>query len=194
MERWLRNVAEAQKQTPADLLLVDNSSGTDYLNKVTAYCEKIGIKNYKIEHFEVNNENAVGAVNQKIEIAQEIIRRAALGGGYDAWFSWECDQIIPLDTLDKLAGFMESGNYAMVVCNSWTRSSPDTFNANMGCTLIGKKAIKIGWFLEKKDEKINFDLADRMVDEMMFRKRVLENGGSYIEIYGLVNPIYHLDK
>src|SRR3989344_4936869 len=96
MDKWLENVVRLEY--PADLLLVDNSAGPAYAQKVKEYCAKYGVKNYRVEHFEVNNDHLDNAKSQKVEIAQEIIRRETLTGAYDAWFSWECDQIIPNNT------------------------------------------------------------------------------------------------
>ena len=194
-ERWLENVSKLQRQTVADLFLVDNSTSTDYVEKLKKYCAKYGIKNYKIEHFEVTNNDPSNARSQKVEIAQEMIRREALKGEYDAWFSWECDQIIPTNALNELIRIMKSENCMMVVHNSWSRTNPTDLNTNMGCTLIGREALQKGWFLPDKDGQISFDLSDCYnVDETMFKKRVLKNGGNYIEAYGIINPIYHLNN
>jgi len=197
IERWLENVAELMKVTPAHLLLVDNSPGLDHVEKVKGYLKRNGVKNYKIEHFEVINAELSPDKSRSVnvEISQEMIRQATLKGDYDAWFSWECDQIIPVDTLNKLVDLMKIGNYMMVVVNSWARTIPGELNANMGVTLISQAALKIGWFLPFEEGKISFDLADFYdVDETMFKKRVLKAGGNYVEVYGAVEPIYHLDN
>ena len=123
-----------------------------------------------------------------------MIRRETLKGGYDAWFSWECDQIIPSHALGQLVGLMKMGDYMMVVANSWARTIPNELNANMGVTLISKDALHKAWFLPDKNGKISIDSADFYnVDETMFKKRILKSGGNYIEIYGVIKPVYHLD-
>src|SRR3989344_7262670 len=94
MERWLENVAKLQKEFPADVLLVDNSPGLDYVEKVKGYCKKHRLKNYQIMHFEISQGEPKG---EKIGRAREIIRQYILSRGFDAWFSWESDQIIPAD-------------------------------------------------------------------------------------------------
>jgi hypothetical protein len=212
MERWIENVSKLHY--PADLLLIDNSPGLGYIEKIKSYLKKYRIKNFKIKHFEINEQNldASQARSQKVEIAQEMIRREALKSKYDAWFSWECDQIIPPDTLDRLVSLMQKGNYMMVVVNSWARTIPGEFNANMGVTLISQKALNLGWFLPTKNKKNSFDIADiykqslktefsselsnsvYSVDEMRFKKQILKNGGNYVELYGVIDPIYHLDE
>jgi hypothetical protein len=197
MERWLENVAKLLKQSPCDLILVDNSPNLSYVEKIKGYLKKYGIKNFKIKHFEINEEDldTSQARSQKVEIAQEMIRREVLKAQYDAWFSWECDQIIPADTLDRLVSLMKRESYMMVVVNSWARTIPGEFNANMGVTLISQKALKKSWFLPTKNKKISRDLGDiYSVDEMRFKKQILKSGGNYVELYGVIDPIYHLDK
>ncbi len=197
IERWLLNVVELQKAFPVDFMMVDNSPGFAFVDRIKSYCKKIGLTNYKIEHFEVVNADLdpdkTRCVN--VEISQEMIRQVTLRGDYDAWFSWECDQIIPADTLSRLSLLMEAGKYMMVVVNSWARAIPGELNANMGVTLISKDALKKGWFLPFEEGKISYNLEDFYnVDETVFKKRVLKNGGNYVEIYGVIEPILHLDK
>lgn len=195
VERWLQNVAELQRQTPADLLLIDNSYCADYIGKLKEYCEEHRVKDYQIRHFQAKNDNTDGAGSKKIEIVHEIIRREILKKDYDAWFSWECDQIIPNKALDELIKLMKSENCMMVFHNSWLRTNLAETNINMGCALIGKEALKRGWFLPNKDGEISFNLADyEPINEMIFRKRVLKNGGNYVQIAGVIDPIYHLNK
>src|SRR3989344_5200299 len=108
MERWLENVAKLQKEFPADVLLMDNSPGFDYVEKVKGYCKKYGITNYKIDHIGINqNLNADTRRSLGVEASQETIRQEVLSKGYDGWFSWECDQIIPTDALNKLVKLMK---------------------------------------------------------------------------------------
>lgn len=197
MSRWLENVANLTNLTPADVLMVDNSPGLFYTEKVKDYCKKFSLKNFRIEHFEINNPNlnTEQARSIKVEVSQEIIRREALRGNYDLWFSWECDQLIPTNALNELIRLMKSGPYMMVVHNSWSRTNNQDFNANMGCTLISKKALEIGWFLPDKNGEISLDPNDSYnVDETMFKKRILKSEGSYIEVYGVIKPIFHLNR
>jgi len=197
MEKWLKNVAKVQKQYRADLLMIDNSKGTTYIEKVEGYCKKFGITNFALDHFEIESENVdVSQLrSMRVEYAQEMIRQATLKGGYDAWFSWECDQIIPSNSLKKLSEMMQLENYMMIVVNSWSRLIPNTFNANMGVTLISRQALQNARFLPEKNGEISRNIADGYdVDETMFKKRILKSGGNYIEIYGVIKPIYHLTK
>lgn len=197
MEKWLKNVAQVQKQYPVDLLMIDNSKGTTYIEKVKGYCKKYGVTNFKFDHFEIENDNLDSSQlrSMRVEYAQEMLRQATLNGGYDAWFSWECDQLIPSNTLKKLSEMMQVENHMMIVVNSWARTIPNTFNANMGVTLISRQALQKSWFLPEKNGEISREIADGYgVDETMFKKRILKSGGNYIEIYGVIKPIYHLDN
>ena len=186
-ERWLENVSKLQLEYPADLLLVDNSPGLGYVEKVRGYCEKYGVTNYKIKHLDINQNQPVA---ERIGRSREIIRQEVLSLDYDAWFSWESDQIIPTDALAKLVKVMEVGNYMMIPPNSWARVLPGEPDANFGVCLIRRTCLeKYGFLLEYSN----------MPDcwhggEAWFKKQVLRGGGNYIEAYGLIKPIYHLDN
>jgi len=188
MERWLENVAKLQRQTPADLLLVDNSPGLDYAEKLKGYCEKYGVKNYQIMHLEFNQGMSRDEKDERIEGAQEMVRQYVLSHNYDAWFSWECDQIIPADSLDKLVKLMIAGNFMVVAHNSWARNNPNESNPDMGITLIKKECLEKQGFLTKPGAK------RWQGGEAWFKERVLRGGGSYIDVYGLINPVYHLKE
>ena len=185
MEKWLKNVTELQKNSPADLLLVDNSPGLDYIKKVRGYLKKHKVKNYMIEHLEMHQEDR----DERIGRSREIIRQHILSKGYDAWFSWESDQIIPEDTLVKLARIMEAGNYTMIHPNAWSREVPTEPDASFGVCLISREALeKYGFLLEYPDMRDCWHGG-----ETWFKNQVIKGGGSYIEIYGLIKPIFHLN-
>jgi len=140
MKRWLKNVSELLKVSPADFLLVDNSPGTDYIKKVKTILKKYDITNYKIEHINCNQGMSLLEKCERIETSQKFIRQYILDQGYDAWFSWECDQIIPANSLNELVKVMLSGNFMVVAHNSWTRGSKILYNTDMGVTLINRQA------------------------------------------------------
>lgn len=181
MERWLENVAALQKITSADVLLVDNSFGLNYVETIGGYCEKYGIKNYKIIHLNLQQSMDVYDKCRRIDICHERISREILAGGYDAWFSWECDQIIPATALSELVNMMRAGNFMMVIHNSWTRQWGDIPNFDMGCTILARRALERQSFIKDNDE-----------DEC-FKERLLVTGGNYVQIMGLIRPVYHLD-
>ncbi len=185
MERWLENVSKLEY--PADLLLVDNSPGTEYVETVKGYCTKYGITNYKIEHLEINQEQGAG---ERIGRSREIIRKEFLSKDYDAWFTWECDQILPVNALDKLIELMNMGNFMMVSHNSWVRGSPEKSLAAFGCCLVKRECLeKYGFLLEYPNMPDCWH-----VGEVWFKNQVINGGGNYIEVYGIIKPIYHLDQ
>ena len=187
MEKWLKNVARLQAKSPADLLLVDNSPGLDYVEKVKGYCKKYKVRNYKIEHLEINQYQPVG---ERIGRSREIIRQEILTSDYDSWFSWESDQIIPTDTLIKLVKIMEAGNYMMIHPNSWGRELPAEPEAGFGVCLISMASLqKYGFLIEYPDMPPCWHDG-----ESAFKNRVLKGGGNYIEVFGLIKPIHHLNK
>ncbi|MBI4033192.1 MAG: hypothetical protein HY377_01630 [Candidatus Blackburnbacteria bacterium] len=188
MERWLENVSKLTY--PADFLMVDNTPSTEYVERVKGYCKKYGIKNYKIKHLELH---PLMQADERISRSREVIRQYILAHDYDAWFSWECDQIIPPDALDKLARIMKAGNYMIVHPNSWDRVLPGEPDISFGVCLISREPLKKFGFL------LEFSLEPGMPKawnhgDVWFKKKVLKAGGNYIEVYGLIKPIYHLDK
>lgn len=190
MERWLQNVVELRLKYPADLLLVDNSPGLEYVEKMKGYCAKYGIKNYKIEHIELPQEKVY---HEKIARSREIIRQEMLAHDYDAWFTWESDQLIPTNTLGELVRIMKGGNFMMINPNNWARGVPDQPNTDHGLSLIKREVLeKHGFLLEfgtDPEMPKNWDESDAW-----FKKRVLRDGGNFIELYGVIEPVYHLNE
>ena len=190
MERWLENVAKLQIEYPADLLMVDNSPGFDYVEKVKGYCEKYGVKNYRIEHLELPKEQEVF---ERVARSREIIRHEVLSGGYDAWFSWECDQLIPKNSLGKLVKIIKSGNFVIVEVNSWAREVPNEPNTDGGVSLFKREILeKYSFILEFRNAP--GEPNDWETGEARFREQAVKNGGGYVKVYGVITPIYHLDK
>ena len=190
MEQWLQNVAELQQQTPTDLFLADNSSGTAYAEKVRGYCAKIGAENYKIIHIEFPEKQSF---MERLARSREIIRQEILSNSYDAWFSWESDQIIPINALDKLIKMMNAGNFMMVNHNNWVRQLPAVVNTDLGVSLVKREC------LEKYSFLLQFGTDSDMPHNWKFgetwlKKQVLRDGGSIIEVQGVLNPVYHLDN
>lgn len=187
MERWLENVSKLLQEYPADFLMVDNTHSTDYIETVKGYCKKYGIENYKLVHIDVHKESNA---DERIGRSREVIRQEILTHDYDVWFSWECDQIIPVNTLTILVTLMKKGNYTMIHPNSWAREIPGEPNAAFGCCLIKRDALeKYGFLLEYFDMPNCWHGGD-----VRFKKQVLKGGGNYIEIYGIIDPIYHLNE
>lgn len=175
IKRWLANVAKLREVSSANLLLVDSSLGVEYMKKVEGYLAKYGVTDYQLKHIEIPEFQSG---DERMGRSREIIRQEILSGDYDAWFSWECDQITPPDALGRLVRIMKDGNYMMVSHNPLTKKVLAEPNNNFGCTLIRKDALKkYGFLLEYPD----------MPDcwhggEAWFKTRLLEDGGRYIEI------------
>lgn len=190
MERWVQNVSKLLKKSPADLFIVDNSPGLDYIKKVKDYLTKSGIKNYKIKHIELSPEQEK---YERLARSREIIRQELLSKDYDAWFSWENDQIIPTNALDKLVRLMKSANFMMVNHNCWMRGFLADYCSDFGVSLIARKT------LEKYSFILKFGADPEMPNtwepgEYWFKRQVLRDGGNNIEVDGVINPIYHLNE
>lgn len=195
MKRWLENVAKLQKVTPADLLLVDNSPNLKYIEKIKNYCIKYKIENYTIEHFEFSQGMTSGKIEIRVQRAKDMIRRRVLAKDYEAWFSWECDVLLPVDALSKLMKIMKSGNFMKVSHNCWNRKLPGNPNFGMGCALIKRECLnikKIRYIYERK-EKTGLEIAGDWLEDLV-QKKILQNGGSFVLVENIVHPIYHLHK
>lgn len=188
MERWLANVAKLDY--PTDFLIVDNSPTPEYMQIIRNYCARYGITDYTLKHLELPTEMGK---HERIARSREVIRQEFLAHDYDAWFAWECDILLPPNTLGRLIKIMEDGNYLMVNPNKWARENPENLNTDFGCCLIARQALeKYGFILEFDSDP---DVPKTWeTGEAWFKARVLRGGGSYIDVYGVINPIYHLDK
>jgi hypothetical protein len=186
MEKWLKNVAALTKVTPARLLLVDNSPDLSYMAKVKKYCKKYELKDFDLVHIDVHQENGR---DERIGRSREVVRQYILSQNYDAWFSWESDQIIPSNTLATLTKVMQAGNYSMIHPNAWSRENPSEPEANFGVCLISRDVLEKYGFLLEYPNMPNCWYGG----EVWFKKQVIKGGNSYIEIYGIVKPILHLN-
>lgn len=193
--KWLKNVAQLQQEFPADLLLVDNSPDTEYMEIVNNYCQRFQLRNYKIVHLEFPHHSATinndEEIHERITRCRERIRDEILSGGYEAWFSWECDQIIPSDALKKLVELLESGDFMVVAHNCWDRDNPTQVNLDYGVTLARRDCLaKYGFipdFINDPNGPDSWYNAERW-----FRDRLRRDGCKYLEVCGVIQPIYHL--
>lgn len=196
MERWLKNVSELKY--PADLLLVDNSPDLNYVERVKNYLKKYGVNNYKMKHLEIPqgkevNKSVDEQIHERVARCQEIIRQEILAKDYDAWFSWECDQLIPTNALDKLIEIMKTGDFIMVNHNSWNRDVPGEINTDFGVSLVKRECLeKYGFLLQPETEP---DMPDNWYSaQWWYKRRLLKNGYKFGEVYGVIEPIYHLSR
>lgn len=174
---------------PADLLLVDNSSSLAYVEKVKEYCKKIGITNYKITHFDINQLQIKG---EKIGRSREMIRQEVLKNGYDAWFSWESDQIIPPNALGKLVTLMHEGDFNMVIHNSWSKEHPGQPTFFLSIALVGKDPLqKYSFLIDNYADDPDMNVTWYRAEEW-FKKQIRRDGGNYIEVSGVIRPVQHL--
>lgn len=198
MERWLQNVSQVRAQYPADFMLVDNSPGLSYVEKVKGYCKKYRIKSYKIEHLDFpplhgSAKETDEQIHERITRSREIIRQEFLASDYDAYLFWENDLIIPTDSLGKLVDLMQAGNFMVVNHNCWIRTMPDKVNFDYGLALFNRDCLEKYSFLP--EPKIDPATPDYWYEaEVQLRKRIHKDGCKYTEVTGLIEPIYHLNK
>ena len=198
MERWLQNVSQIRAEYPADLMLVDNSPGLEYVEKVKGYLKKYGIKNYKIKHLDFpplqgSEKEEDEQIHERITRSEEIIRQEFLSLDYDAYFFWENDIIIPPDSLSKLVALMKAGNFMVVDHNCWIRNIPNAVNFDFGITLFKRECLEKYSFLPESGT--DPDMSPGWYEaEDCFRKRLHRDGHSYTEVMGLLEPVNHLDR
>ncbi len=189
MESWIQNVAQVQLEYLYDFLIVDNSPSPDYAKQLNNYCQKYKVKNYIIRYISLPPEQEKF---ERIARSREVIREYLLAHNYDAWFSWESDILIPVNALEKLINIVNSGDYLFVAHNNWTRQISDMPNFDWGLALVRREA------LEKYSFILNFGTDPEMPEtyepsEAWFRKRVLRDGGKFIEVDG-VFAVKHLNN
>lgn len=183
MEAWLENVSKLEH--PAGLLMIDSSPDLNNVKKVKGYCAKYGIKNYEIKHFEYHQENGV---DERIGRSREIIRKEVIFHDYDALLSWDCDQLIPADGLDKMIEIMKAGNYMLVSHNPEVEKISRENNHKFSCDLISRDPlIRYGFLLEYPDMPNSWYHLG-----VWFKKRINRDGGRYVELN--VNNPNHLKK
>lgn len=196
MERWLNNVAHLEYQ--ADLLLVDNSPGLEYVETVKGYCAKYGVTNYKIKHLEIAQGEQTGKtideqIHERLALSREIIRHELLASDYEAYFYWENDILIPYDGLGKLVDLMQAGDFLVVDHNSWINNIPNQVSFDYGIVLFSRAC------LEKYSFIPPFGASPEVPDnwyeaEKWFRQRLFKEGCCYTEVQGIIEPVYHLAK
>ena len=77
----------------------------------------------------------------------------------------------------------------MIHPNAWSRENPSEPEANFGVCLINRQSLeKFGFLLEYPNMPNCW-----YGNEVWFKKQVIKGGGSYIEIYGIIKPILHLN-
>ena len=86
----LKEYVEVVKKLDCDVLLVDNSEGEDYYNKL----KELGINVIKDKYFPKARDRIVSSRN--------LLRQYCLDNNYDYLFSLEQDVIPPLDIIEKL--------------------------------------------------------------------------------------------
>jgi len=135
MRRWLKSVS-ALAMPRGTLLMVDNSDTPDFSKRVHEYCKEIGFTRYELIHLE-----DMGGLESEARLAaaREKIREVLLAGKYTHWFSWECDIILPSDTLEKLQRFIDID---LVHHNYPSRDNDQIVAGGIGCSLISREIMK----------------------------------------------------
>jgi hypothetical protein len=183
--KWLDNVKELSQ---FDTLMVDNSDDELFSIRVKEYCGKIGLQNYEIIHI----PDLKGKESEyRLVQSREVIRNKLLEGDYDYWLSWECDIILPSNTLEVLVPYMEVFDVA-------NHTYPDKDDPNyevggIGCSLFKRYLLEKYSFLEGG----GYEKCDPICPNCYYSGdswlvvRILRGGYKIVDLHGLLN-IKHL--
>ncbi|MBL7147504.1 MAG: hypothetical protein ISS82_01630 [Nanoarchaeota archaeon] len=178
----LKEYVEAVKKLNCDVLLIDNSEGEEYYNKI----KSLGVNVIKDKYYEKARDRIVSSRN--------LLKERCLKNSYDYLFSLEQDVIPPLDvierllkhgkkiigalyfklededTLSPLAWVHHEGNYARRLNYSDTVEPRlmEVITCGLGCVLIHKDVL----------EKVNFryDKNKKSFDDIWFGIDAREHG------------------
>lgn len=197
MEKWIKNISKIQLKYPADVILVDNSQGLNYIEKVKKYCLKHKLKNFTIKHLDIPqgpkiNKNNDEQIHERIIRCEEIIRNEFLKGNYDAFFFWESDILIPSDSLTKLVNLMKTGGFEVIVHNCWVNDIPNQVNFHFGITLFKRSCLEKYSFIP--DFGKDTDATSWYEAEEWYRRRLRKDNCNFLEVAGIIEPVYHLSK
>ena len=131
---WLDSVKALEHQ--CDVLLVDNSDTEDFVDRVAEHCERIKL-DIRILHL----DNMRGKeVLERIALSHKRIQEKVLEGGYDYWFSLECDNIVPANALHILLTEIEGIEVVRHFYPEKTRKHIEV--DGIGCALFKRKILE----------------------------------------------------
>ena len=132
---WLDSVSKLD-WSDYFLLLVDNSPSRDFPERVKRYCQELGL-NFRLVHLERAGDKDV---EERLALSREVIREEIIKGGYDVWFSWECDILLPPDALKILLPYL----FVFDIVNHMypDRDDPNIEVGGIGCSLYKAEIIK----------------------------------------------------
>jgi len=131
---WLDSVKALEYKF--DVLLVDNSDTEDFVDRVATHCERIKLDARIIPLGGMRGKT----VYERIALSHKRIRKEVLKGGYDYWFSLECDNIVPADTLDILLAEIEDAEVVRHFYPEKTR--PHIEVDGIGCALFKRRILE----------------------------------------------------
>lgn len=185
--RWLGSISKFDY--PFDLLMVDNSPNSNYVNQVHTYCRQYNLANYQLVHIESSSDSII---DERLSISREIIRQEVLQKSYDTWCSVECDIIAPPDALSKLVNLIED-NW-MITHVYPTRGNPSTINAELGLALIKRQALQHSFINGYGHINPASPKSWYSNDVWFLRSIDWSQEGKRLTVSGLIKPIYHLDQ
>jgi len=139
--RWLKSVSELHGDW--FLYMVDNSDTPHFCDRVRNSCKELGIINYELLHL----ENMRGLESEaRLAPSREKIREKLLYGDYEHWFSWECDIILPPETLEIMMEWFP--RFDIVNHNYPDRENSVLEVGGIGCSIYKREIVERFSFLE----------------------------------------------
>ena len=181
--RWLVSLKELD-WPDKHILLVDNSIGTSYADDLRL------TTGYRTLHIDVDT----GDPEERVGIAEEKIREIILNEGYDYWFAWDCDILLPSYALKELVKFCEEFDVVLHAYPDRVGAGQYNVGGRFGCALIKRNVLAQYGFLLQYGEIDPLNPNCWHGTEPWFLRRVIRGGGKYVELYGLIRPIVHLNE
>jgi hypothetical protein len=186
VKRWLDCVRNLDYDN-FELMLVDNSPDLEYQEYLKSIIP--GSIKYSLVHVDINYTDP----EERVAMAREEIRRQVLDNDFVFWFSWECDVMAPPDVLKKMLKYTDE--FKVVHHLSPDRIDPEnSIDNSFGLSLIHRDV------LEKFPFAFQWGRIDTAIParwcgtDSWFNKRIIKEGGTFIQLAGVVRPLKHLNE
>jgi hypothetical protein len=180
INRWLESLAKLSSND-GEVLLVDSSPSSEYIERIRYKLPKE--QNITTVHIDVQTQN----LDERLAFSHEAIRQKVLDGGFDWYFSWEQNLVIPQHSLDKM---LEYSNFSVIHHNHPSVNDPDISGDSLGISLINRSVLQeFGFVLTPNAADSTIPSAYHGVNRW-FNRRVFESGRPLVKLYDVLKPIY----
>lgn len=181
LKRWLRCVSEIKSDAECHLMMVDNSQNPEWYKKVHDYCKELNFTNYTLIHIPDMKDGDTWECDRlgfsRQAIVDEVLKN------YDYWWSWECDIIVPPETLTYMLKFTPEFDAIYHTYPPRGNTIENMEQDGIGCVLYNKEIFETFSFVENQTP-IGAD--GRLLFEVMRR------GWKIIEIHNIFRLVHLL--